>query len=132
MRRSSSPLLRAVRALTALVTVWCLGCSAYEPLLGWVFGAKGNWMMACDSDPAVTAQDVPMPLGTSHEISAPSSRDSHDYDCGCGGSCHAPSASATRLGELRSPVSVVIAFQPAEPSSVSRTPLLPPPELRLA
>jgi hypothetical protein len=130
MRRRASPLVRIVRGLIGLVTVWCLGCSAYEPLLGSLLGSKAVAMMACDSEPAFAAEGAR--ASQESRITAPTSRDSNDYDCGCGGSCHAPSASVARPTELRSPVAVVIAFQPIEPASISRSPLIPPPELRFS
>lgn len=42
-------LARAIRAMTAVITVWCIGCSGFEPLLDAAFG-DGAVGMTCGSD----------------------------------------------------------------------------------
>jgi len=61
--------------------------------------------------------------------SASAPADAHGFDCGCGGSCHAPSLPPAAVAPRVSPVPTVVQSQPSEPASISRTPLLPPPEL---
>jgi len=87
-------------------------------------------MMVCDGDMT--------PPATSHASAAPERHDAartvsiaandRGFDCGCGGSCNAPSPT---FAAIAAPVSRVAALHqqpPAEPLSISRTPLLPPPE----
>src|SRR5438046_3153073 len=50
MHRSPATLPRAARALVGLVTIWCLGCSGYDPLLRSLVGANAGAMMACDPE----------------------------------------------------------------------------------
>lgn len=146
MRRHPSRLLRCSRALIGLVTLWCLGCSGYETLLGSMLGASAGVGMNCASgatmadDPAVDrhvvdrtdAGDADMSVGSSSDragltVSAPA--DARGFDCGCGGSCHAPSPALVAVAAPVSPVPAVEPSPPSEPASVSRKPLLPPPEL---
>lgn len=54
---------------------------------------------------------------------------SHDgFDCGCGGSCHAPSPAMAEVATLHFPLPRLERGAMSEPASISRSPLLPPPE----
>jgi hypothetical protein len=129
MRRPSR-LVRASRALVGLITLWCLGCSSYEPLLDSLIGGKARAMMTCDTDmTAPAASHAPAASEPDHTASAISaSPDDRGFDCGCGGSCHAPSPAFATIAVPRSPIAAVDQPQPSEPLSIARTPLLPPPE----
>lgn len=122
--------LRLTRAIVGLVTVWCLGCSSYESILASILGTSAG--MTCgsdaisDSDPAAKA--APSDGGqASVSISAPANE--RAYDCGCGGSCHAPSPRSLATTIATSPIPTVEPFAPAAPQSITRAPLLPPPEI---
>lgn len=131
MRRRPSLLLRSGRALIGLVTLWCLGCSSYEPILDSLLGAGGGMVcepgMAMASSPgAVVATHNDRTLVSVSLVSAPTN--DRGFDCGCGGSCHAPSLTLDAVTPRVSPIPTVEQSQPSEPASISRTPLLPPPE----
>ena len=59
MKRPTTAVLIA-RAFTGLVTVWCLGCSGYEPLLNALLGTGA--VMTCASEMSDGAE---LPDGTS-------------------------------------------------------------------
>jgi hypothetical protein len=128
MRRPSS-LLRAIRAMTAVITVWCVGCTGFEPLLDAAFGS-GASVMTCGSDgaPMGAAMSPASADGSRGQATvAAAATEHHGFDCGCG-SCHsaaptvwafqptpqvAPAKAFGRLGML---------------ASIVRAPLLPPPQ----
>lgn len=130
MHRPSS-FVRAGRALVGLITLWCLGCSSYEPLLSALLGEKGTTMMVCNGDMTPpTASDASTASDRHHAARAVSvAVNDRGFDCGCGGSCHAPSPAFAAIAAPLSRVAGVDQQQPSEPLSVARTPLLPPPEL---
>jgi hypothetical protein len=113
--RRATPLLRATRAIVGLVTIWCLGCSGYEPLLGSLLGSRTSAMMACDGQAPTSAPSV---------SAVP---DSHGFDCGCG-SCHAASAVQWRVDYSPPTLAAIVQPEPTEPAFIARVPLLPPPE----
>ena len=132
--RRFSPLLRLVWATTALVTVWCLGCSAFDPLLALLDGSNAP-MTVCASDGAapVAQGSVVGDTASSAQTSAfvvASSPAPHGDVCGCQ-SCLA--AQSDRAHEQISAQSAprIERAEPVVPASVTRSPLLPPPE-RLA
>src|SRR6185295_15565045 len=116
MLRRISPSVRVTRVLVGLVTIWCLGCSGYEPLLGSLLGVGTSAMMACDGDAPTSAPSV---------SAVP---DDQGFDCGCG-SCHAPSATQWRVNAPTQTVPVIAGTEPIAPASLTRAPLLPPPEI---
>jgi len=131
MVRRPSLLLRFSRALTGLVTVWCLGCSSYEPLLSSLLGAKAGAMMNCDSDvttPSDASDASVAPIGDHDGFTVSAATDQRGYDCGCGSSCRAPSPSFAAVAGAPSLVPAADHSEPSEPASVARAPLLPPPE----
>lgn len=88
-------------------------------------------MMVCDGNMtpptashASTASDRDHPGGT---VSV--AANDRGFDCGCGGSCHAPSPAFAAIAAPPSRVAAVDQPQPSEPLSIARSPLLPPPEL---
>jgi len=129
MRRTSLP-VRFSRALVGFVTLWCLGCSSYEPLLGSLLGFDAVGMR-CDGGARRAGVDQGISAATSEKpasvaISAPT--DARDFDCGCGGSCHAPSPTMPVRPVKSELVARASDWRVEKPASVSRTPLLPPPE----
>jgi len=117
-------LLRFARAVVGFVTLWCIGCSSYEPLVGSLLGEAG--VMTCEGAMGVTA---PSASQTSAMPTVSAASGAHDFDCGCGGSCHAPSPLFANVRAVHAPAPVVLAWAPATPRSVFRAPLLPPPEV---
>lgn len=123
---------RIARALTALVTVWCLGCDAIDPLLAAARGA-GEGM---DCAPAITAsagqKSMTSEAATPSDGAALSDGSDGEQRYACGlTSCMvtAPEGETSRdtdglAGELDVP-------EPATLASVTRTPLVPPPQRSL-
>jgi hypothetical protein len=131
MRSRHSRSARLVMVLTSLVTVWCLGCSAFEPLVDALLGRTG--VMTCAGQEmagaaAANTADAGAADGLAiRHVSAPVNQ-RQGFDCGCGGSCHAPRAgvSRTATGHTR-PASIAV-VDALQPPSADRVPLLPPPE----
>ena len=130
---ATSPLTRALRTFTALVTVWCLGCSAFEPLLAGLTGESGGFGMACASErgPEGLSTVVNAGGGGAMIVDAPSTGNSpDDCLCQCQG-CHAPSPNAIEvILERLAPPSLPSAGPDAF-LSVARQPLVPPPQRSL-
>lgn len=132
MLGSSSVALRVVRSITALITMWCLGCSSYEPMLSTLFASAGSAGMSCDGnggmeDVTSAAPSAPSDSPKETAISAAANGSQHSISCSCQ-SCHA--ASPTALGvatappsPARPPLSTLVNFL-----SVEREPLVPPPD----
>lgn len=132
MRTRPSLTVRLTRALVGLVTVWCLGCSSYEPLFQSLIGMNVGQMI-CGSDMGGMTATEPAASAVSDMSSIPlaitGQTDSHGIDCGCGGSCHAPSPMHAVRVARSTPVPTAAPSPVIELASVSRTPLLPPPEV---
>jgi hypothetical protein len=119
--------------MVALVTIWCLGCSGYRQLLDGILGMRAGSVWTCASAmnaDGITHVDSSMTMNQAKDgrsmVSAPA--DCPGFDCGCGISCHAPSPpSAAMTASYALPAAVVQPQLPA-PASVSRAPLVPPPE----
>jgi len=113
---------RLTRALVALITVWCLGCSGYEPLLDSLLGdADGG--MSC----AEMVQSADQSATSASPVAAVTAQ--HDsFDCGCGQGCHASSPLSGTPRTIRDVVPTVASLEVSTPPSVTRAPLLPPPE----
>jgi len=130
MKRPKTAVLIA-RAVTGLVTVWCLGCSGYEPLLNALLGTGA--VMACASEMSegtergAMSDSVDSAANTSAVTVAESSP--RGFDCGCG-SCHAPSPRPPVLAAATSARPFVGGAPIIEPVSVSRAPVAPPPQQR--
>jgi hypothetical protein len=129
--RRVSPLLRLVWATTALITVWCLGCSAFDPLFA-LLGGSSTPPMLCASeggaapDPgsAVAAASSNAPTSS---VAATSSMTARGETCGCQ-SCFAPQAERSPAHARAQSTPRVDRVEPTTPASVTRSPLLPPPE----
>ena len=131
MHRPLSLPTRAIRAFTALLTVWCLGCSGFEPLLDNLLGTTGGSGMACasgrlmDDAPAMSSSEVAP--ASALPVAVALSTGARGFDCGCG-FCQAPSPGAAVMAALVSPAPGVAAAESVQPRSIVRTPLVPPPE----
>ncbi|MEJ7810250.1 MAG: hypothetical protein WKG32_07495 [Gemmatimonadaceae bacterium] len=138
MRHAPSHLTRATRALTALVTVWCLGCSAFEPMFAALTGSLTVTSMVCASDGRPSdSTDIVTTLDVRTDALAVSAIFSGDeppgpgYDCDCAGSCHAPSPPALAATPDRHPPPSVPSAEPTTLLSIEREPLVPPPQRAL-
>ncbi len=112
------------RAIAGLVTVFCLGCSSYEPLIQSLLGQTSG--MTCGSEMGMTTASADQPSSTGAALSAPGA--SHrNLDCGCSSCTGAsPLSFVLALPAARQPE----AYSPMveEPSSVTRAPIAPPPQ----
>jgi hypothetical protein len=130
MKRPTTAVLIA-RAFTGLVTIWCLGCSGYEPLLNALLGTGA--VMTCASEmsegtePGAMSAAVASASNTAELTAAESSP--RGFDCGCG-SCHAPSPRTPVQAGGSSARPFVVGAPIIEPVSVSRAPVAPPPQRR--
>lgn len=131
LMRHPSRIVRLTRALVGLVTVWCLGCSSYESIVASLLGAPSGSMMACGDESPVAPQIGAAPSeqsATRAVATIAATNESRSFDCGCGGSCHAPSPQAAAVSSQTAPIPVALQFAPTAPTSLTRAPLLPPPE----
>lgn len=133
MFRRPSLLVRVTRALVGLVTVWCLGCFGYEPIVDAMRGTRAVAGMDCDSmmassanseNAATAAIDGGAPAPSAIGVASTHS----GFDCGCGGLCHAVSITYASLAHAPLRVPLATRDQPAEPTSITRSPLPPPPQ----
>jgi len=65
-----SRLTRTLRSLTALVTVWCLGCGAFDPLIASLFPGADGPMMVCASEAPVSGASMQDREGRATSVSA--------------------------------------------------------------
>jgi hypothetical protein len=126
MRRPAR-LTRAIRALTAAVTLWCLGCDALDPLISKITGTA---LMDCASEGGSSTRAV---AGTSTE-EAISVREAVPPDERGGVSCDCQSCLAPAPASLAAePALLPLVEGPLEsfvaPTSIERAPLVPPPQV---
>jgi len=85
--------------------------------------------MVCDGDMTPpTASHASTASDRDHGGTVSVAATDRGFDCGCGGSCHAPSPAFAAIAAPLSRVAAVDQQQPSEPLSIARAPLLPPPE----
>jgi hypothetical protein len=126
MRRPSR-LVRFLLGLTALATVWCLGCSAFDPLLAVLFPAAGPTMVCASEGSASNTMTQPVADGGSAVV-APASHDGGGAaSCGCE-SCHAPVPTQLAVVVPTPSLPHHPMGEPGIPPSIDRTPLVPPPQ----
>ena len=119
--------------LTALVTVWCLGCAAFDPLLDALLGSRPGMGMRCASDggsDVPTAATLNMAREDSLQVRADPSEGSEQTDgvvCGCQ-SCYAPAPALLPVALDPLPPPAALVFEPSAPASIEREPLVPPPQ----
>ena len=109
----------ATRVITGLITVWCLGCSGFDPLLSALLGSTRA--MNCVSEMSAATGSQP---GT---VSIQDSSPERGFDCGCD-SCYAasPVMWIAMSDEPQRPEAMSLAV--VEPVSITRIPSVPPPE----
>jgi hypothetical protein len=123
---------RVLRALTALVTVWCLGCSAYEPLLAELLGPSAGRGMACDSEgqmvgSAAVTTAAPHDAGGAKVASAAAATSDQGFACNCQ-SCHSATPVVLSVVSQATLTPYLPESTPAELLSIARAPLVPPPQ----
>jgi hypothetical protein len=139
MRRQPSIALRALRCLVVLVTVWCTGCSGFEPLLDAAIGRSGVGMDCASEErgPAASTQSSEFGVVTAQPhapaaISAlPLSSSEKGFSCGCV-SCHAVTLASWSFTPPVAPATSLANAPELPLVSVGRVPLLPPPERTVA
>jgi hypothetical protein len=88
--------------------------------------------MICDGDTSGSGVDMRVSaasLDNATGMAVSAASDARDFDCGCGGSCHAPSPTMPVPPVRSELVAHASDWHVAKPASVSRAPLLPPPEV---
>jgi hypothetical protein len=142
MRRPRRSATRLVAALTALVTVWCLGCSAFDPLVEHLLGV-GSGMVCSSEGGAVIGSEMPAagmeaetPTSTASQshgvstVSATQDSGASGISCGCQ-SCTAPSPAMQVVASpaVVSPEAHV--WSATTLLDIEHEPLVPPPQLAL-
>lgn len=126
MMRAPSFLSRLSRVVTALATVWSLGCCGFEPMLSALFAADGAATMACaDGDSGSNA--IADSGDASHvTVGADQSR-STDAACSCT-NCLAPSPTVAVTPVAAPGPARALAIVVWSLPSIVRAPLVPPPQ----
>lgn len=132
-RLRPSLLVRLLRAGTAAITVWCLGCSAFDPLLSRLGGESTRAMICAGDDQAGasgavstdSASDVERVRATPEDEGRP-----EGALCDCQ-SCTAPSPAPLLAVDPESTLPRLDAVPSATPSSRDTEPLVPPPQVAL-
>jgi hypothetical protein len=128
--RGPSTLLRTIRAMTAVITVWCVGCTGFEPLLDAAFGA-GASVMTCGSDDAPMGTEL-SPASTDGSGAQPAvsaaAAEHRGFDCGCG-SCQSAAPSVWTFQPAPDVALATVFGRIGMLASIVRAPLLPPPQL---
>ena len=126
MRRPSH-LTRAIRCFTALLTVWCLGCSAFDELLACLVPGSGPTMVCASEGTPVSGT---VQAGTERQgsaIMAAANESGRGTDCDCG-SCHAPAPTQLVIASANPALSGQPADDPGIGPTTTRAPLVPPPQ----
>ncbi len=114
--------LRMTVALTALVTPLCLGCKAWEPLLG------------CADEPDMSSEAVSKPTPTqdmsSSAVSIGQERQPDGFSCGCV-SCHGSTGPVASTIPAASVALVALPSRYPSSSSIAALPPVPPPPIVL-
>ncbi len=121
---------RVLIGVTAVATVWCLGCSAFEPLLSCadVMGLADR--MGMSNNPAGSAVFSASEGAASSVSAVPESADDGEAaDCSCGClSCYATGTLAI-IEVQNSSTWDTLPFRPANIlTGLALTPLVPPPQ----
>ncbi|HEU4996650.1 MAG TPA: hypothetical protein VFT29_17660 [Gemmatimonadaceae bacterium] len=127
--RYPSRATRTLRSITGLLMVWCLGCSAYDPLIAALVPALDGRVMVCAADESAEMAGVVMAAdGIERAIGATADRQGEsDATCGCD-SCHAPAVALNAVILRPAALPHQPSSEPGIPPSVDRTPLVPPPQ----
>ncbi len=117
--------MRTLHVVTALVTVWCLGCAALDPLISTLGAQPRSALMDCASGRGAVAGTN---VGSEPVVRAPASGDEQgSASCDCQ-SCFAPAPAATVDAPSSSMTPDDLARVFTAPASVERAPLVPPPQ----
>jgi len=128
--RQPSRFTRTLRSLTAFLAVWCLGCSAYDPLIDALLPGSDARAMVCAADESVDAAvDASSGSGDERAVGGlTSERDGQGgATCGCD-SCYAPAAPSVAVALPPGSLPQQPSAGPRIPPSADRTPLVPPPQ----
>jgi hypothetical protein len=138
MRRQPSLSLRSLRGLVVLVTVWCTGCTGFEPLIDAALG-RAEMGMVCASEAGAgadrsmtsSANAVDGPHFASTVSALATSPAQAGFSCGCA-SCMAVTPVVLSFAHLPPLPLAPVAATELPLASVVRVPLLPPPERSVA
>ena len=108
-----------------MITVWCTGCTGFEPIVSVLSGASG--VMECSSSMSAVAVAVSDRGDTSSIESSEASPRPDGYDCGCG-SCHAVTVVALAEERFSPTRPMQKSVREDVPLSITRAPLIPPPQ----
>jgi len=127
MRANRSLAIRAFGLASSLVTVWCLGCSAFDPLLSRLAGSNAGMNCASGTGGMSGAAMVAAAHTPVASVSAVPAANAPDVGCDCQG-CFAPSL---HLGSI----AVTSVLPPGipdltrqVPADIAYQPLHPPPQ----
>jgi hypothetical protein len=133
VHRHPSISLRVLSGFVVLLTVWCTGCSGFEPVLEAALGGSEVGMeCASEQSGAGRSKESPSAAAANAQsagaVSAtPASSNERGFTCSCS-SCHSVTIASWSFTPLAAPP-LLPAFATELPLvSVSRMPLLPPPE----
>jgi hypothetical protein len=127
-----------LRSLVVLVTIWCTGCSGFEPVLDAALGRSGMGMDcgSLDSAPSNEARSTEATVAARPDAATSISRlamstTERGFSCGCG-SCHAVTLASWSFSPLPARAISLVDTSELALVSVGRVPLLPPPERTVA
>lgn len=118
--------IRSARAVTALLTVWCLGCTAFDPLIDSLFGRNVS-AESCISD--MPGDRSPGGSGVM-TVTACQGNEDEGLCCGSCGSCHSTSPQLVAIEEVQTDPHHAMSLTARPLASVTRAPVAPPPERR--
>jgi hypothetical protein len=121
----ASRLVRTARVLVAFVTVWCTGCAGFEPLVNAALGSGAGMVCASEMTPPAASGAAAAP--ESRSVAAIAAPAKADFSCGCT-SCHAVTLVAAVAPSFTSSVDARVEQSPVAPESMTRAPLIPPPQ----
>jgi hypothetical protein len=112
-----------------MMTVWCLGCSAYQPVLAAVLGLPTS--VVCSDDMPVASQalagETASEASAVSDLKTPESDSEPDVTCGCQ-SCSAPVAGQDAPVIAAAPFVAPADATPQQPASIVSEPRDPPPQ----
>lgn len=140
MRTVPSLVTRVARAVIALITVWCLGCSAFDPVIEQLLG-RGAGMACMNADGSDTGRATSS-AESSRTVASPragadgstrtlvTAQDRSGDACGCQ-SCNAASPEPLVVPSRLIGLPQQHAAEPHALLGVGREPLVPPPQRAL-
>lgn len=132
LSRLSSTSRRIGRTVIAMTSVWCLGCSAFDPIVDHLLGSGAS--MRCEGESAADESSTGMSSGAKTTASVDAGQDDRDpqtaVTCGCE-SCVAPAAAVSAPTFVVTLPHAPLRFDLATPLSEAPQPLVPPPQSTL-